>query len=343
MSDFNVLKPYLSIVVVSRNDEHGEKMFKRTEVCLNGIITQMERHKLPSELILVEWLPPKNRPLLKDILPWPGGLHYCTTRIIVVPPYKLKSYVYSDDYSIRDLTPWNVGIRRANGQFILSTVTDAILSDDLVEFFAEKTLNPKALYRIDRSDVNREVISIKTFDEQLKYCHNHIIDRHTLSPLKYLTRRGIPVLHDKAPGDFILMSKDHWHQVHGFPQNINCGADVLLIYSAYFSGIRHIVLKPSIKFFHIDHDSRWKSPGYIFFRKIFIKLKLPYIFVDIFSAIGSKIFSTNSDLNKKQIALVSYKEIRKMIIEMKRGKRSFVNNQADWGLGDIVFEDFRPR
>ena len=60
--------PYLSIVIASRNDEHGGNALPRMQVALNGLLDQLERYRIESELILVDWNPPTDKPWLKDII-----------------------------------------------------------------------------------------------------------------------------------------------------------------------------------------------------------------------------------------------------------------------------------
>ena len=337
-------EPYLSIVLVSRNDEHGQNLLRRTQVCLDGMIAQMEKYEIPSELVLVEWLPPKNKPLLKDIYPWPKSSNYCNVRVIVVRPEDVGGYTYSDDYSIRDLTPWNVGIRRAKGTFILSTVTDVLLSDELARAFQSGKLKDKTLYRIDRCDVNRGMLDIGTLAGQLEYCQKNIIDMHTLNPLKFITKPMLPILHDKAPGDFILLSRECWHALHGFPQGILGGGDNIMIYMAHFSGAKQEILKKPMHLYHIDHDSKWKNPEYVYLRKLFIRCKLPFAVVDVLSRIlsglVSRLFPSKSLAAKKNLQLYSSKEIHKIIMNMSKGRRSLVYNDESWGLKGSALEEF---
>ena len=332
--------PYISVVIVSRNDDHGSRMFQRTHASVNGMISQLERHRIPSELIFVEWLPPADKPLLKEIFPWPKDRKFCSVRVLVVPPSSIINYEYSEAYSIRDLTPWNVGIRRSKGKFILSTVTDTLISDELAVFIANRKLDEKKFYRIDRCDVNRDVVNLYSLSDQLEYCKKNIIDMHTLNPLKFLFKRGIPILHDKAPGDFILMSNEKWRSLNGFPEGINCGADPILIYMAHISGARQMILKKPMRLYHIDHDSIWKRPSYISARKIFIKMKIPYKIVDVLARIGDALISSNSLLEKEYGNIQSDAVTQEIIIEMLSGKRSYVFNEDDWGLGNVDIEDF---
>ena len=57
-------RPYLSVVVTARNDDHGGNLLGRMQAFVNGWIAQSKRHGLASELIFVEWNPPQDRPPL---------------------------------------------------------------------------------------------------------------------------------------------------------------------------------------------------------------------------------------------------------------------------------------
>jgi hypothetical protein len=336
-----ITNPYLSVVVVSRNDNRGSDMFRRTWVCLNGIISQMERFKIDSEVVLVDWLPPPNRPLLKDAYPWPDDLKYCEIRTVVVSPLSLdRDYEWTDDYSIRDLTPWNVGIRRSKGKFILSTVTDVLFSSDLINFISKKQLHEDFMYRIDRCDVNRSVLNINSLDEQLSYCENNIIDIYTSGPLDFIFKRGLPILHDKAPGDFMLFSRERWHNIHGFPEGLALGGDDVLLYMAHLSGAEQYVFKKPIRLYHIDHDSRWKKPSYVFLKKTFNKLRMPYYLSEIMAGVGCKFIPSKSCLDKANHSMSSREFIRSTIVDMVEERRSYVYNRDNWGLGDKQMEEF---
>jgi hypothetical protein len=49
----------------------------------------------------------------------------------------------------------NAGIRRARGEFVLSTTVDTVFSDQLVAFLASRRLQKNRLYRADRYDASR--------------------------------------------------------------------------------------------------------------------------------------------------------------------------------------------
>ena len=56
----------LSIVVASRNDNHGGDMTRRMRIFVKGLIDQCNKFKLRAELIIVEWNPPSDKPLLHE-------------------------------------------------------------------------------------------------------------------------------------------------------------------------------------------------------------------------------------------------------------------------------------
>ena len=51
----NSTEPYLSLVVATRNYDHGGNLLGRTQMFLDGWLTQARRYNIPSELIFVEW------------------------------------------------------------------------------------------------------------------------------------------------------------------------------------------------------------------------------------------------------------------------------------------------
>ena len=73
--------PYLSVISCSRNDDHGGSMHKRMQTSLNALIEQLERFRIESEIILVDYNPPQGKPLcdVRSTILWPErlGALYC--------------------------------------------------------------------------------------------------------------------------------------------------------------------------------------------------------------------------------------------------------------------------
>jgi hypothetical protein len=182
-------RPYLSVVVTARNDDHGGNLLGRMQAFVNGWIAQAKRSRLASELIFVEWNPPEDRPRLVDALHWPKDLGPCQVRIIPVPPDLHRRYTHAEALPLYQMMAKNVGIRRARGQFVLATNVDIIFSDELVDFLAERKLEPGRMYRIDRHDVMAEV-PVDGIEEQLAYCRTHLIRINAREGTFNLTPQG---------------------------------------------------------------------------------------------------------------------------------------------------------
>jgi hypothetical protein len=167
--------PYVSIVVTARNDDHGGNLLRRMQAFVNGVLIQSERHRVRTELILVEWNPVADRPSLADALDWKLGSEYCDIRIIPVPAELHQRLIHWQALPLFQMIAKNVGIRRAAGEFVLATNIDILFSNELFRFFAEKRLESGKMYRVDRWDVMEDVPVERPFDEQLEWCNSHLI------------------------------------------------------------------------------------------------------------------------------------------------------------------------
>jgi hypothetical protein len=170
-----VSEPYLSVVVTARNDDHGGNLLGRMQTFLNNWLKQARRFGIPSELILVEWNPPADRPPLAQVLRWPKEPGPCTVRIIEVPPEIHRRLPHAAALPLYQMIAKNVGIRRARGKFVLATNIDIVFSSELAAFLAEQKLDPSRMYRIDRHDAMSDVPVDADPDEQLEYCRTHLV------------------------------------------------------------------------------------------------------------------------------------------------------------------------
>src|SRR5262245_66531092 len=89
-------QPYLSVVVTSRNDDHGGSMLRRMQTFVNALIAQCKRFELPAELIVVEWNPPADKPPLADALQWPADPSPCDVRFVEVPEELHRRFGHSE-------------------------------------------------------------------------------------------------------------------------------------------------------------------------------------------------------------------------------------------------------
>lgn len=344
MSDNQKQNPYLSIIVYSRNDDHGGNYYRRFCASINGILLQAERHHLRSELILVEWNPPPDTPLLKDVFPWPKYSSFCSVRGIVVSASIHARYDFSDKIPIHMTAAFNAGIRRARGEFILSTTPDILFSDELIEFLASEELDKGAMYGIDRPDVKKEVTLLSTLEQQLSYCQQNII---VINPVGscYFGSKEAPTLDKHGCGDFTILSKERWHWLHGFPETdiVSLYADSILSYMAYLSGAREIILSEPMRIYHIDHIARRievKSKPFTFLVRIRTRFNWPGWFVNILRYPVSRIIGPKSILDNMKVPHLSDTQYRNIVSDMISGKRPYIFNDENWGLAKESLEEF---
>jgi hypothetical protein len=162
-------QPYLSVVAASRNDDHGGDPLRRTQIFVNCFARQCEKHRLPAEIILVDWNPVPDRPGLAAVLTLPPGTSYCSARVITVPTALHARIKYGEKLPFFQMIAKNAGIRRARGRFVLATNIDIIFSDELMAFLARQELDPRRQYRVDRYDIQAGLSENLTLDETLAY------------------------------------------------------------------------------------------------------------------------------------------------------------------------------
>lgn len=235
--------PYLSIVAVSRNDDHGAGLLQRMQHFIDCLSEQVNQIRIPVELILVEWNPPSDRPSLRESLSWPTPTEFFSVRIITVPPEVHKKFQHAEKLALFQMIGKNVGIRRVRGRFILATNIDIICSEELIRHIAEQKLKSGVFYRVDRIDVDSHLPEGKSIEEKLEYCRTHVIrvnSRYYLASVSNLKalivdiahnpvllgyyfknlfyKMKTPRLHYNACGDFILMAREDWEMLGGYPE-----------------------------------------------------------------------------------------------------------------------------
>ncbi|MFC1908574.1 hypothetical protein ACFLXD_01700 [Chloroflexota bacterium] len=350
MSDLEE-KPYLSIIIPSRNDDHGGNMLQRMQVSLRGRLEQLEKHRMESELILVDWNPPTDKPSLRDVIKWPERLRYCTIRVIVVPPSVHQRYEHWDKTPMNVIVAINCGIRRARGQFILPGAIDLLYSDEFMSYIAARNLKDGERYRIDRYDVDRNVVQFDTLEEQLAYSKTNVImvNSHTPpAPRRWWRRSNLPNLHTRACGDFQLMSRENWHLLRGYREADipSAYADSLLSYASYAAGVTEVVLNEPLRLYHIDHDGKfndaiqenrlpfenWLSPPFLPIR---LKNKIMALYRMFLILTGYKFKSSEHGI--PTLHCIEYLKIAR---DMVAGKRPYIFNDENWGLGQETLEEF---
>ena len=204
-------EPYLSVVLATRNDDHGGNPLWRLQAFVDTFDAQCRRTGLDAEVIIVEWNPPVGRPRLIDVLPLPRH-SACAYRFVEVPPELHATLSHADALPLFQMIAKNVGIRRAQGAFVLATNIDIIFSNELVEFMARRELAPGFLYRLDRHDVESRLPLDQPVELRMEYCRSH--------QLRVNRRSGTYPVHPDGrlraePNDIVsgrdVTLQDGWH------------------------------------------------------------------------------------------------------------------------------------
>lgn len=283
------ISPYLSIVTASRNDNYGGRLEERMTNFIESISFLASRYSLPVELIIVDWNPPSNKKKLSEIFSSAYAHEFCTMRFIEVPESLHATITTSHMTPFYESHGKNVGIRRAFGEYVLTTNNDLIFSEKLFTEFARRTLSQDSFYRVNRYEVQVPIDPHGTFEDKQKQCRenwffvahvNHTVYRFpqvsafryirwilssikksALSPFytNFLTTTGI---HFAVAGDFMLMSKENWMKFRGFHEFPAMGLqDALMCSMAASTGLKQIIFDGEI--FHQEHNRSEKDgrPG----------------------------------------------------------------------------------
>ena len=336
--------PYLSIVTTSRNDNHGGDLNKRMRFFVRSLLYQTRRVKLPCELIMVEWNPPVDKPLMKEVLPKPSEHDYLTIRYIIVPSELHKTYERGDVLPLFQMTAKNVGIQRAKAPFVLCTNVDVIFSNEIFDFLAKKELRKNCFYRANRSDIPADLVEDWEMDTILNYCNKNVM--YTLGKNKYIpnlpeehpvfgrfpklwrwydrfvahhrsrqdkVKYKLNLLDTKACGDFTLMPKEAWIDIQGYPEFdlYSIHIDSLGVMAAIALDYEQVVLAPKERIFHIHHENGWEAFDTMSLMK-FIN-KIPGLDWEWVAEAGAHII---------------------------QNKRRFDLNPPNWGFADKTLEEY---
>lgn len=279
-------EPYLSVVVAGRNDGYGGDFLGRTTLFLDSMAHAARSQHLPIEVVMVEWNPPPTTPPLAEALrPVRRSRARLPVRFVTVPPELHQARDGADLLPIFEFAAKNVGVRRAKGEYVLCSNPDVILSKPLARFIGRRSLEPRTFYRVDRYDVTHppagsSVRATRSWAEHHVVCVNRLGESIPFDPpasmrqiRAELRKRGdasgsegagteqaartdpLAELHTNAAGDFMLMRRDEWEELGGFPELVSpWHVDAYLVAIAASAGLRQVVLPPSAPVFHHEHE-----------------------------------------------------------------------------------------
>ncbi len=347
MSDYLYsLNPPLSIVVASRNDNHGGNILDRMRLFVDGLLTQTRRFRLHAELIFVEWNPPRDRLPLADILPAPSSGDVLEIRFVRVPEEIHNSFGRGREIPLYQMIAKNVGIRRAKGEFILCTNIDLLFSDELFAFLAKGELDADVFYRCNRVDVPSAILPEWTWEQKMAFCRKNerkrlgkdslhrnlfgmkpwIYDypvfsrslnfamKHVRKWMQNPVKRRLLDLDTNACGDFTLMSRKAWMDIGGYVELdlYSIHIDSLALVAAAALGYRQEILSREKCTYHMDHPAGWESMTPL--EKVRFLSRRPGLGYDIVWEVGMQVLNSGE---------------------------KFQLNGENWGFADLTFEEWK--
>ncbi len=313
----------LSIVVMSRNDTHVERMEDRTQSFIDCIHYLAEKNETNVELIVVEWNPPTDRPSMADQFSFPETHKFVVTRILTVTPEIHQRYKAGKAMPVFQMIAKNAGIRRARGRFIAVTNIDILFSEPLFRALTSPDLKEGHHYRSNRWDVDRRILDLPTIEEMLHQADGMTfqinladglipIDKvgaHLENKSARTSRRrpsfSLDALHTEACGDFQMLHRRDWLKVRGYSEFdlYSFHIDSLFSVSCNHAGLEEVVLPHECAHYHIDHT------------------------------LGVKKASDSYEINeKKTIKHISYNALQLLDAYQDLQKAPLIFNDANWGL-----------
>jgi hypothetical protein len=242
----------ISVVVTTRNDDHGGQQIPRVNMFMRSLRESARLGGAEVELVIVEWNPPPDRPLLseEEALEWT-----VPTRIITVPPEIHNALPNNNVGPLYQMIAKNVGVRRATHEWIACSNPDLFYGPTVFSGL-EPVLGKGKLFRIPRVDIKSTVVpSQSNYAQELDELKDHKIERHNRPWVC-----GQPLLTD-ACGDWQLLHRTDWEKAGGYWEHPvwSIHMDSLFSVTAMHAGMQEIVVNSAL--YHLDHDRSWvKNP-----------------------------------------------------------------------------------
>lgn len=207
-----------------RNDNYGGNLENKLKYCHNHLVSNLEKYEIESEIIYIDWNPPKKNKSLYELIKKINKNKKIKIKVFSVKSYFHKKYKYSKSFPIMMEVADNVGFRRSEAIFSTNKGFDTTYSKKFFEFLKQKKLDEKSLSIVSRTLIN--------FND---------LKKNNLKNVKYLKKRKnlfpYPV---NAIGDGIIISNKNRKILKGFyePSSaVGFGADGRFVYQAskYFN------------------------------------------------------------------------------------------------------------
>jgi hypothetical protein len=246
----NQERPDLSIVVVIRNDDYGDRATPRYKNHFELTAALAAKHNIKYEHIIVEWNPPSDKPPVAELLEWPD---HANIRVITVPPkYHEALGENGKKMPVMEYIAKNVGCRRARGRWTLLTNPDTVWNEDLWKWFGNGShLDVENYYRCKRYDTGEnaaipdEALSV---DDKMKWFADHVDN----------------VKNDGWEGDFLLVPTFRVHGIRAHRETpTHSGWDTHILCKLEADGLKKTWVPNEVRTYHQwhSHASHKNRPG----------------------------------------------------------------------------------
>ena len=252
----NAARPYVTFVSYFRNDRYTSDFDARVKRATHFLVRQLQRAAIPAELILVEWNPPAEQPLIIESLGTLPTGDCVQVRGIVVGREHHEKFAGAQEWGMNPAAAANVGLRRACGSFVTPKAADTFLSKEIIATLARRELSDDAMYRCDRLDVELSGADLEEPDDNVLLARLERSESHRHSRLAHLPHLHIRDLHTNACGDFLLMSRGMWQTLRGFPLDgtlLSLDCDSLIMHAAAAMGVQEVCLPTDCRVFKGTH------------------------------------------------------------------------------------------
>jgi len=268
--------PYVSVVIVGRNDGYGDDFVGRINTFVRALDHQVTRYPGVFELIIVEWNPPGDYAPLSDVIDDTKNL---PIKVITVP--ESLHNTLDAKHPVLEFHAKNVGIRRARGEFALVTNPDILFTQDLIDEIAKKKLRLDTVYRTDRCDFTIDGIKDVANDDLIAFAVKNTFVVHSMDgqasvsvPVQESDRElsrlprsriGQDVWHTNGAGDFMLASRENFFTVRGLYETLEhrWHIDSISLFRFGIARIRQHVFTAPMCIFHQHHDRRPEDVAFL--------------------------------------------------------------------------------
>lgn len=244
-------------VVIARNDNYGGNLTERAGYCINSLTETFD------EVIYVDWNTPDDK---VSLIEEAEGLVTKSPKLkwIRITSKQASEWTGHDPEAqgVCEVMARNVGLRRLNTDFLVSTNIDVICP-------FRHILNERIHLDVGFVTTAKRSISLydlRPFGTPLDI--NGVREKLTAIEANYGQQPKISIRRDdqyslvSSPGDFQIAHRDVWYMIRGFEERLykRGYADTNIQQKASRAGLR-IGVDRNIPVWHIGHEGGWGGSG----------------------------------------------------------------------------------